>query len=132
MNPIQTIKAPDGSELVVLPRADYERLTAAAEDAADALAYDRAKAALASGADELVSAEVAERLLTGESSLRVWRRYRGLTQTALARAAAVPQSVISAIETGKRSPSLKTLRALARALGVDLEDLMEPGERQEG
>jgi len=92
-------------------------------DSADIAAYDRVKAALSAGEDELVPGAVADRLLAGDSPLRVWRDYRGLTQMALAGAAGVPQSVISAMENGKRTPSLSTLRALARALGVDLDDL---------
>jgi len=123
MKTIQTIEAPDGSEMVVLPRMDYERLLVAAEDCADVAAFDRAKAALDSGADELVPEQVAERLLAGDAPLRVWREYRGLTQSALSVAAGVPQSVISAIESGRRQPSLATLRALANSLGLDLDDL---------
>lgn len=126
MGTVQTIRGADGSELVVLPRTDYDRLVDAAADAADIAAYDRAKAALAAGEDELVPGAVADRLLAGESPLRVWREHRGRTQTALAQAAGVPQSVISAVESGKRTPSLSALRALAKALHVDLDDL-EPG-----
>lgn len=123
MSTVQTITAPDGSEMVVMPKADYEKLVEAAEEAADIAAYDRAKAALASGEDELAPGAVAERLLAGESPLRVWRGYRGLTQTALAARANLSQSAISAIERGKRAPSLSALRALARTLEVDLDDL---------
>ncbi len=131
MTRVQTIKAPDGSELVVLPRKEYEVLLAAAEDAADVAAYDRAKAALAADSDELVPGEIAERLLDGESPLRVWRTYRGLTQAALGQRAGVPQSVISAIERGRRAPSLATLRALASALGLSLDDLEVIGDTPE-
>ena len=50
----------------------------------DLRAYDRSKAALAAGEDELIPAEYVKRMLAGERPLRVWRDYRGLTQAALA------------------------------------------------
>ena len=123
MTRAQFIRTEDGSELAVLPRAEYERLVALAEEAADTAAFDAVRGALAEGAEELVPAAVADRLLAGEAPLRVWRQWRGLTQTALAARAGVPQSVISAIERGRRRPSLPTLKALARALAVTLDDL---------
>jgi hypothetical protein len=42
------------NEMVTIPREEYDRLRAAAEDLADLQSYDRAKAALAAGADELI------------------------------------------------------------------------------
>ena len=49
------------NEMVTITRAEYDRLCHAAEDLGDLRAYDRAKAALASGADEPISAEFAKR-----------------------------------------------------------------------
>jgi transcriptional regulator with XRE-family HTH domain len=51
-------------------------------------------------------------------ALLLWRLERGLTQEALARRARIPRPNLSAIERGKREVSLRTLRALAAALGV--------------
>lgn len=48
----------------------------------------------------------------------LWRLQRGLTQEELARRAGVPRPNLSAIERGQREVSLKTVRALAVALGV--------------
>ncbi|OGQ77128.1 MAG: hypothetical protein A3G94_07890 [Deltaproteobacteria bacterium RIFCSPLOWO2_12_FULL_60_16] len=53
----------------------------------------------------------------GETVL-LWRLQRGLTQKELARRAGVPRPNLSAIERGQREVSLKTVRALALALGV--------------
>src|SRR5438132_9167576 len=53
----------------------------------------------------------------GETVL-VWRLARGMTQDALARAARVSRPNLSAIERGDRDVTLRTLRALAVALGV--------------
>lgn len=49
------------------------------------------------------------------------RRRAGLTQTELARRAAVTQSVISAYESGARQPSLPVLERLVAATGLELE-----------
>lgn len=74
------------NETVTIPKAEHERLLEAAEDIA---AYDRAKAALASGDDELIPAKFANRLIASEGPLRVYREFRGLTQVALSEASGV-------------------------------------------
>lgn len=53
--------------------------------------------------------------------LRAVRRRRGLTQSALARAAGTSQPVISAYEAGRRDPTYGTLRRLVAAAGEELE-----------
>ena len=111
------------NELVTIPRAEYDRLRAAAEDLAVLQAYDRAKAQLAAGEDELIPAGFANRLLNGENPLRVYRDLRGLTQAALAEKAGVNRVTVAELETGRKQGSLSTLRALADALNVTLDDL---------
>lgn len=112
------------NQMVTIPRDEYDRLLAAAEDLADLRAYDRAKAALDAGEDELIPAEFADRLLDGESPLRVYRDLRGLTQRALAEAAGVNRVYLTEIETGKKSGSVQAMKALAQALGVSVDDLI--------
>src|SRR3989338_4410176 len=51
-------------------------------------------------------------------NLLLWRLARGLTQVQLAGRAGVPQPNLSDIERGAQDVSLRTLRALALALGV--------------
>ena len=119
----QIIETPGGERLAVIPLSDYERLIAATEDLKDTRAYDEAKRRLASGDDELIPAAFAERLLGGESPVRVYRELRGLTATAVADAAGLSASYVSQIETGQREGSLSTMKAIAEALGVTLDDL---------
>jgi DNA-binding XRE family transcriptional regulator len=109
--------------MVTIPRAEYDRLREAAEDLADLQAYDRAKAALEAGDDELIPAEYVNRLLNGDSPLRVYRGLRCLTQAALAQAAGVNRVTVAEIETGRKQGSVATLRKLADALGVAVDDL---------
>lgn len=113
------------NEMVTIPRKEYDRLRTAAEDLADLQSYDRAKAALAGGADELIPADYANRLLDGENPLRVFRDLRGLTQAMLAERAGVNRVTVAEIETGRKQGSVATLRALAVALDVTLDDLAE-------
>uniref|UniRef100_UPI001952E01C hypothetical protein n=1 Tax=Serratia marcescens TaxID=615 RepID=UPI001952E01C len=51
----QRFVSPSGDEMVIIPRAEYDRLVALAveaeEDAEDIATYDRAKTALAAGTD---------------------------------------------------------------------------------
>ena len=52
--------------------------------------------------------------------LRRARQQAGLSQPELARKANVTQSVVSAYESGRREPSLRTLERLVRATGFEL------------
>ena len=113
------------NEMVTIPREEYDRLRAAAEDLADLQSYDRAMAALEGGEDELIPSDYADRLLNGESPLRVYRDLRGLTQISLAEKAGVNRVTVAEIETGRKQGSVATLRALADALDIALDDLAE-------
>lgn len=57
--------------------------------------------------------------------LRTARRRAELSQRALALAAGIPASVLSAYETGARQPSAKMLARLVRATGAELA-VVEP------
>lgn len=86
----------------------------------DVAAYDAAVARN----EESFPREVAERLIAGESPLRVFREYRGLTQKELAERASTVAAYISQIETARRTGSAKLLRRLADALGVEVDDVI--------
>lgn len=122
----QSIEAPDGTPLVVITKAEYERLLAVAdldEDARDMIRADRALAE----SDIRYPAEVVDSLIEGKSPVAAWRRYRGMTQVELAARSGVTQAAISGMERGSGGDigSVKTRRAVARALGVTL-DAIEP------
>ena len=118
---IRMIPDKDGNPLYALvPVEEYERLVRAAEELADAAAFDAARD------QEKVPAVYADRLLDGENPVRVWRQYRGLTQRELAVRVGVTQAHLSEIELGKSEGSLRVMTAIARALEVDLDDLVAP------
>lgn len=112
------------NEMVSIPREEYERLREAAEDLADIAAIERIKADIAAGREELIPSELVDRMLAGESPLRVYRDYRGLTQTALAEASGVNRVQIADIEARRKSGSIETVRKLADALRVTIDDLV--------
>nr|WP_086491388.1 helix-turn-helix transcriptional regulator [Novosphingobium panipatense] len=111
-------------EMVTIPIEEYQALQEAAEDLADIRASERVKAAVERGDDEYVPAELVNRILAGESPLRVWREYRGLTQLALSEAAGVSRAQIAQIEGTKQVGSVQTLRKLADALTIAIDDLV--------
>ncbi len=111
-------------EMISIPLEEYRSLQAAAEQLADLQAYDRALAQLANGDEELLPAEFVKRMLSGESPLRVWREFRGLTQTALAEASSVNRVQIADIEARRKSGSIETVKKLAATLGITLDELI--------
>ena len=112
-----------GKEFAVLPMDELKKLMDDAEMLADVKAYDAAKARIERGKDELIPLEIAERRLAGESTLKVWREYRGLTQEDLANASKVSRPMIAAMEVGHKKGGIGTLKRLAVALNVDLDHL---------
>lgn len=120
----QFLTTPSGERLVVIPEADYERLVSSSEDAADRAAVADFRHRLAAGEEELVPDEVAGRLLAGDNPIRVWREYRGLTISTLAARAGIGQPYLSEIETGKKEGGISTMKKLAAALGVAIDDLV--------
>ena len=124
MNKPTIFTTPNGDRMAVIPIDEYERLVEAAEETTDVRAYDEAKRRLASGQDELLSAIMVSRILDGENALRVWREHRGLTLKELADKAQVSAPFVSQIEKGQREGSVETMRKLADALKVSVDDLI--------
>ena len=110
--------------MITITRAEYERLREAAEDLADLQTYNRVKADLAAGREESIPSDAVKRMIDGESPVRVYRDLRGLTQTALAAASGVNRVQIADIEARRKTGSVETLRKLAEALRVMIDDLV--------
>lgn len=67
---------------------------------------------------------------TAAALLRTARRRSRLSQTDLARRAGIAQSVVSAYESGRREPSLRTLARLVEATGHELTIDVTPSPRR--
>jgi DNA-binding XRE family transcriptional regulator len=104
-----------GEQFVLLPRAEYERLSKAVwllaqnlpepEPALDCDGYPPARK-------------------EGESLLRTWRKYRGMTLQELGDAVGKPKSFVSNIELGKSHGKPALWRKFATALQIDVEAIL--------
>jgi len=114
---IQTIVAPDGAELVVMPRREYD-------DLVDARDHATALRDVAAGVMPTLADDELDAFLAAPSPLAYWRKRRGMTQARLSAEAGISQPYLAQLEAGRRVGDVLTLRALARVLGVRIEDLV--------
>ncbi len=70
---------------------------------------------------EVVEANV----VRGDNILKAWREYLGLTQAEVARKAMISQPAYARLEKPGANPRTATLRKLAKALGISLEQLTD-------
>jgi DNA-binding XRE family transcriptional regulator len=110
----QIVGDDEPAELVMMTADDFAE---ALEDAAAEAAYRRTRG------QESVPSETIDRLLDGKNPVKVWREHRGIGLNALADKAGIGRGYLSQIENGSRSGTVATLRKLAAALAVDLDDL---------
>ena len=111
-----------GLPRALVPILKYDQLREALEDAADRAALREARAS----GEEFFPDSLVERLWSGASRVLIWREYRGLSATELARRAKVPKIQLSAIENGDATGSVLMLRNIADALGVTIDDIVPP------
>lgn len=111
----QTLKTPEGGELVVLTRGAYDRLVALAEDAIDIAG---AAAARAESGGFAVPHQVLAAIFDGASPVKAWRTYRGLTQAQLAEKTGLTQPAIARIERSASTGTRDTQRKLMAAFGI--------------
>jgi len=112
-------------EFAVIPYADYQHFLELLEDENDAKGVAEFHKAYAGGREFLIPEDIVRRELSGESTVKLWREHRGLTQQELAKSAGISKPYLSQIETGKRQGTVDTLSALARSLDVPLDVLTE-------
>jgi DNA-binding XRE family transcriptional regulator len=117
---VQVIEKEGKPEFAVLPFEEYETLLQRLEDLEDAHDLQECRA----NPGESFPAALADRLLEGENPIKLLREYRGMTQSGLAAKVQVTVAHISQIENRKRECSVKLLRALSKALAVDMELLL--------
>jgi DNA-binding Xre family transcriptional regulator len=110
----ELVDDPDRAELVVMTPEDLAELI---EDAAATATYHRARDR------ECVPIGVVDRLIARENPVRVWREHRGHSLRQLAERAGIGIGYLSQIENGERKGTVETLKKIAAALDVDLDDL---------
>lgn len=124
----QRFTAPDGTEMVVLKASDFERLKAIADDGEDVPEALAIEARIKAGEGTVPGEVVKMIIVDGAHPVAAWRRYRRLSQAALARRTRLSQVWISRIERGGGYGSRETRRKLAEALDAPvwaLEDISD-------
>jgi DNA-binding XRE family transcriptional regulator len=121
---VQVIEKDGKPEWAVIQYTDYQRLVEAVEMLQDVQDYDEAKKAI-ENSEELVPSEVVYAILDGEHPIKVWREHRGLTQRQLAETVGISTPYLSQLESGKRKGATEVLSAIAEALGLSLDDILE-------
>jgi ribosome-binding protein aMBF1 (putative translation factor) len=103
--PYQTIKDTNGAiQYVVVPYADFLRLDTHQEKS--------------------VPNEVVERVVLGKlTPIRAWREQLGLTQVEVAERLRISQAAFAQVEAADARPRKSTLRRVAQALGLSVEQL---------
>lgn len=117
---MNTATNPKGEKLIVLTEAEYLALSDDAGDIADAAA-----ARLADAGAPTLEGDALRAVLEGRMHpLTAWRKAAGLSQAALSQRSGVRTATINEIEGGKVDPRISTVKAIADALGVDIDDIV--------
>jgi DNA-binding XRE family transcriptional regulator len=93
----------------VLPWDEYQRLLTLAGDDDDVFFPN----------------DVVKANSSGICLIRAWREHFGLTQSELAARAGMSQPALARLENGDGSPRMSTLSRLAKAMDIDVRQLME-------
>lgn len=110
----------DQKPLIVLTEDEYMALC---NDEPYRLIADEAREA--NGDAPALPLDVMRDILAGRiHPLTAWRNVLGLSQAELATRANVRPATVSEIESGKIDPRVSTVRALATAMALDLDDIV--------
>jgi hypothetical protein len=115
--PADMIGDENEADYILFARSDYEQFIDLIEDRRAIEAHGRTRQ------EEAVPSAIVDRLLAGENPIRVWREFRSLSLADLAGKTALSKGFLSDIENGKRTGTVDTLKSIAAALGVDLDDV---------
>ncbi len=121
---VQIIKKKGKPEWAVIPYKEYEKLLEVFENYEDINYIKASLKAIQEGTEVLVPGEVTFAVLDGTNPVRAWRQYRKIKMTELAKTAGISAAYLSQIETGKRKPTVDTLKSIAKALGIDTDMLI--------
>ncbi|WP_461834116.1 helix-turn-helix domain-containing protein [Desulfothermus sp.] len=121
---VQIIEKNGKPEWAVIPYKEYIKIQELMDDIEDRKDIEKYVQAIESGEEQNIPGEVTFAILEGIHPIRAWREYKQITVRELAKQAGITSSYLSQIETGKRNPSIETLKSIAEALGIDVEILI--------
>jgi DNA-binding XRE family transcriptional regulator len=124
MNTAISFKTPNGEDMIVLSKSDYDMLLERAELVEDIAAIEIYRKRLAADEEEAIPEEFAVRLIEGENPIRVYREMRRMSAKELAERSGVSAAFLSEIERGKKGGGIVTLKKIALELNVMLDDLV--------
>ncbi len=105
---------------VILRKKAFEAMLERMEELEDIVAFDCAL----ESQEEGFPAAIAKSLIAGENPIRVFREHRKMTQEVLAPQVGISKSMVSNIESGLKVGCIATIRAIAEALKVAMDDLV--------
>lgn len=115
---VRYFTTPEGKEMAVLPKVEFDAMT-------ELVQHTTAVSDYRAGKLPGLTPDETRAFVDAASPLAFWRRYRGLTQTALSREAGVTQNYLSELENGKRTGSVEVWLRLARALDLPVEHVVD-------
>lgn len=121
---VQIIKKNGKPEWVVIPFSEYQKLQEALEDAEDRKDIEKSLKTIQNGKELTVPGEVTFAILDGVNPVRVWREYKQIKMSELAKMVGISSAYLSQIENGKLNPTIDTLKAIAKELSIDIEMLI--------
>lgn len=110
-------------DTITIPRAEYQALLEARATLEDLAEAESVLGRIRAG-EETFPADLVDRLIDGANPVAAFRDYRGLSQAALARKACVDRVQLHQIEKGEAVGSVQTLRKIADALDLTLDDIV--------
>jgi DNA-binding XRE family transcriptional regulator len=122
---VQIIELNGAPALAVVPIEEWRAIQTRLEDLEDIADAEAARH------EETFPAEFVDRLLEGESPLRVWRQHRGLSLRNLAERSGAAEQDLASIENENRTPATDLCQRLARLLDCDPEDLSDNAAQSE-
>lgn len=117
---VQYMKLND-EEYALIPKEEFE-------DILDVMAYDKAIEAIEKSGSNSVPSEMIDRLfLSEESPLKIWREFRGMKATELAKISGQDKGYISKLENSRDAlieAGSGKIAKLAAALNICMDDLV--------
>lgn len=104
---------------VVLPYKEYQTILETLEDIIDIQTIEKSQ----QDKSERFPLALVQAIANGEHAIKVFREYRKLSQTQLAKYVNVSRQYISQLENNERVGTTKILKAIAKALALDLDDI---------
>ncbi len=120
----QIIEKNGKPEWAIIPYDDYKKLQRYIEDAEDINDIKEHLQALQEGKESLIPGEITFSILEGEHPIRAWRKHKELKLKEVAQKAGMSSAYLSQIENNKRTPTIDTLKSIAKALDIDIDLLI--------